>query len=86
MNVDSTLLKGQEREWRAAEDKGRNCVDTSDEEDEASGELLRRLQEEDERPVGEIRPLTVEEKREAISDANKASLEGARRLGRLVGR
>ena len=79
---DSETAKRLERQWKASEDAGKHTVDTSDEEDEASQELLAELLREDELPIGALRRLSVEEKAQVVMDANKLALEGAKKLGK----
>jgi hypothetical protein len=79
---DSETAKRLERQWKASEDAGKHTVDTSDEEDEASQELLAELLREDELPIGALRRLGVDEKARVVMDANKLALEGAKKLGK----
>ena len=57
-------------------------MDTSDEEDDASQELLAQLQKEDAQPISAMRRLSADKKAEVVAEANRLALEGAMALGR----
>ena len=74
--------KRHERQWKASEVAGKHCVDTSDEEDDASQALLRELQREDAMPIGLMRPIGADSKAQIVALANASAVEGVARLGR----
>ena len=79
---DSESAKRHERQWNASEDAGKHQVDTSDEEDDASQELLAELQREDALPVSAMRPISADAKAEIVAEANTLAIERVAKLGK----
>ena len=79
---NSESAKRFARQWKASEEAGKHTLDTSDEEDDASQELLAQLQKEDAQPISAMRRLSADKKAEVVAEANRLALEGAMALGR----
>lgn len=60
----------------------RREVDTSDEEDDASQELLAELQREDAMPVSAMRPISADAKAEIVAQENTLAIERVAKLGK----